>query len=117
MTKKELLSKKFQAEGKVFTVYAVSGPGVFAHEGEEMETNDKGEVIEPRYFDYETVEANLVTAGRPAVGTTKKVSLTLPDELWERVEERKEKWGANQSQALRKIIEGYFNGGNGHEIS
>jgi hypothetical protein len=30
-------------------------------------------------------------AGRPALGTTKKVSLTLADEIWEKLEEYQEK--------------------------
>jgi hypothetical protein len=47
-------------------------------------------------------------AGRPSLGTTKKVSLTLPDEIWGMIENRKETWGANQSQTLRMMIEGYF---------
>ncbi|MBM7650539.1 hypothetical protein JOC78_003536 [Bacillus ectoiniformans] len=46
--------------------------------------------------------------GRPAIGTTKKVSLTLPDEIWEMVKKRKEVWGASQSQTLRMMIEGYW---------
>lgn len=47
-------------------------------------------------------------SGRPSLGTTKKVSLTLPDEIWEMIEQRKEEWGASQSQTLRMMIEGYF---------
>jgi hypothetical protein len=46
--------------------------------------------------------------GRPSLGITKKVSLTLPDELWAMIEEQKEKWNLNQSQTLRKMIEGHF---------
>lgn len=47
--------------------------------------------------------------GRPSIGTTKKVSLTLPDEIWEMIERRKKEWGASQSQTLRMMIEGYWN--------
>lgn len=44
-------------------------------------------------------------AGRPAVGVTKKVSLTLQEELWEKLEEIKEETGETQSALLRNIIE------------
>jgi predicted DNA-binding protein len=47
--------------------------------------------------------------GRPSLGTTKKVSLTLPDEIWEMIETRKEKWGSSQSATLRMMIESYWN--------
>lgn len=47
-------------------------------------------------------------AGRPRTGKTKTISLTLPDEIWKFVEERKEKWGVSQSQTLRSMIERDF---------
>jgi hypothetical protein len=47
-------------------------------------------------------------AGRPALGTTKKVSITLPDEIWEKINDTKEVWGVSQSQVLRAIVTGYF---------
>lgn len=47
-------------------------------------------------------------AGRTPIGTTKKVSLTLPDEIWEQIEEEKRKNAANQSETLRSIIESHF---------
>ncbi|WP_456275068.1 hypothetical protein [Bacillus sp. AK031] len=47
-------------------------------------------------------------AGRPSVGTTRRVALTLPDEIWEMIDKRKETWGASQSATLRMMIEGYF---------
>lgn len=53
--------------------------------------------------------------GRPSLGTTKKVSLTLPDEIWETIEKRKEKWRASQSQTLRMMIEGYLYTENNNE--
>ena len=106
--KKELIGKRFNAEGKTFTVYAVSGPGVFAHDGDVMETNEKGEVMNPRYFPYDIVEANLVTAGRPTIGVTKRIALTLPQDTWDKIEELKEAAGEKQSAVLRSIIEDYF---------
>jgi hypothetical protein len=48
-------------------------------------------------------------AGRPALGTTKKVSITLPDDIWEKINDTKEAWGVSQSQVLRAIVNGYFN--------
>lgn len=47
-------------------------------------------------------------AGRPSLGTTKKVSLTLLDEVWGKIEQRKEELGVSQSQTLRMMIERYF---------
>lgn len=47
-------------------------------------------------------------AGRPSLGTTKKVSLTLPEEIWDMLEKRKETWGSSQSKTLRMMIEDYF---------
>lgn len=46
--------------------------------------------------------------GRPSLGTTKKVSLTLPDEIWEKIEGRINETGENQSKILRTIIEEYL---------
>lgn len=47
-------------------------------------------------------------AGRPATGTTRTLSLTLPDEIWAFVDARKEKWGVSQSMTLRKMLEEYY---------
>jgi hypothetical protein len=47
-------------------------------------------------------------AGRPALGTTRRVALTLPDEIWEMIDQRKEELGSSQSATLRMMIEGYF---------
>jgi hypothetical protein len=49
-------------------------------------------------------------AGRPSLGTTKKVSLTLPDEIWEKLEEyqRNSPIINKQSAVLRSLIERYF---------
>lgn len=41
-------------------------------------------------------------AGRPSLGRTRKVSITLPDELWEQIEEAK--GDEALSAFLRKII-------------
>lgn len=47
-------------------------------------------------------------AGRPSVGATKKVSLTLPDEVWEKIAEDKEEEGISQSALLRSIVEKHY---------
>lgn len=47
-------------------------------------------------------------AGRPALGTTRKVSITLSDYLWHCIDQYKENSGMTQSQILRTIIEGFF---------
>lgn len=41
-------------------------------------------------------------AGRPSLGTTKKVSITLPDDIWEKLE--KEKGEQSMSAFLRELI-------------
>lgn len=48
------------------------------------------------------------SVGRPSTGTTKKVSLTLPDETWELIASKKNEWGVSQSQALRMMLEGHL---------
>lgn len=44
-------------------------------------------------------------AGRPTLGRTKKLSLTLPDELWRFIECIQREQSMKQSEALRYIIE------------
>lgn len=40
--------------------------------------------------------------GRPSLGTTKKVSITLPDDMWERINNDREK--QSMSSFLRELI-------------
>ena len=47
-------------------------------------------------------------AGRPVLGTTKKVSLTLPLDIWNKIEETKENEGISQSAVLRSIVEDHY---------
>jgi len=48
-------------------------------------------------------------AGRPSLGTTKKVSITLPDEVWERIEHEKSYRGdISMSQFIRETLIHYF---------
>lgn len=47
------------------------------------------------------VNGELGKVGRPAIGITKKVSLTLPEEAWEWLDEKAE---GNRSKFLREII-------------
>ncbi|AJI08587.1 ribbon-helix-helix domain-containing protein [Bacillus cereus] len=44
-------------------------------------------------------------AGRKGFGITKKVSVTLPPELWREIEELCEKGNLNQSKVLRELIQ------------
>lgn len=44
-------------------------------------------------------------AGRKPVGSTKRVALTLPDEIWEEVEQYKKKWDFGMAQTIRRMIE------------
>ena len=101
----ELVGKRFQVEGKIFTVYSVVANGVFAHEGDVMETNEKGEVLNPRYFDYEQVEPNLVTPGRPSIGKTKRVSITLTEDQWDYVHDYIEPANVSLSKYFRDLVE------------
>jgi hypothetical protein len=41
-------------------------------------------------------------AGRPSIGITKKISITLPEEIWETLERNKE--NLSMSSYLREII-------------
>jgi len=47
-------------------------------------------------------------AGRPPLGQTKKLSLTLTDDLWTKISRMKDEWNTSQSEVLRRIIENYF---------
>ncbi|QYR24016.1 ribbon-helix-helix protein, CopG family [Paenibacillus sp. sptzw28] len=47
-------------------------------------------------------------AGRKSVGETRKISLTLPHETWEKLEERLSSKGGSRSEIIREIIESYF---------
>ncbi|WP_257211000.1 ribbon-helix-helix domain-containing protein [Bacillus wiedmannii] len=44
-------------------------------------------------------------AGRKGFGVTKKVSITLPSEVWREIEELCEKGNLNQSKVLRELIQ------------
>ncbi|NUH91300.1 ribbon-helix-helix protein, CopG family [Bacillus thuringiensis] len=44
-------------------------------------------------------------AGRKGFGVTKKVSVTLPSEVWREIEELCEKGNLNQSKVLRELIQ------------
>jgi predicted DNA-binding protein len=44
-------------------------------------------------------------AGRKRIGTTKQITLTLPDSLWEQLEKRCIKDGKKQAEWLREIVE------------
>lgn len=47
-------------------------------------------------------------AGRKGIGVTKKVSLTLPEALWAKFEQRSEALAVSKSELLREIVQGYF---------
>ncbi|MEK4181665.1 ribbon-helix-helix domain-containing protein [Aeribacillus sp. FSL K6-1121] len=104
----ELIGKRFFKNGAIYTVYAVAATGLFAHEGTRMNVNERGEVINPKFFSYEDVEGTFIGPGRPAKGTTKKVSLTLTEDIWKEIQQIKKEKGISQSAVLRDIIEHYF---------
>jgi metal-responsive CopG/Arc/MetJ family transcriptional regulator len=43
--------------------------------------------------------------GRPAIGITKKISLTLSDEVWKEIEERCKLGKFSRSEVIREIID------------
>ena len=51
-------------------------------------------------------------AGRKATGITKKVSITLNEETWEKIEQDKQEKNSSQSAIFRSIIENHFSNQN-----
>lgn len=49
-------------------------------------------------------------AGRKGIGVTKKVSLTLTEDIWEEVDRECEDLEISRSSFLRNLIEAYYNG-------
>ncbi|MCQ6561829.1 ribbon-helix-helix domain-containing protein [Paenibacillus mendelii] len=47
-------------------------------------------------------------AGRKGFGVTKKISLTLSQELWETLEQRSTSLNCSRSETVRDIIEAFF---------
>ncbi|WP_262495478.1 hypothetical protein [Paenibacillus sp. B2(2019)] len=47
-------------------------------------------------------------AGRKSTGITKKVSLTLPENIWQEIEQACEEQDVSRSQVFRNIIEAHF---------
>jgi len=47
-------------------------------------------------------------AGRKNIGVTKKVSLTLRDELWEKLDKHCIEHKLSRSEVMRNIIESYY---------
>ncbi len=48
------------------------------------------------------------SVGRPSLGVTKKVSVTLPENIWNLIEAKQRQLGVSRSQTLRTIIQDYF---------
>lgn len=64
----ELIGKRFFKNGAIYTVYAVAATGLFAHEGTRMNVNERGEVINPKFFPTKTWKEPLsVLVGRQKV--------------------------------------------------
>ncbi|MDR6726304.1 hypothetical protein J2W91_004815 [Paenibacillus amylolyticus] len=47
-------------------------------------------------------------AGRKSIGVTKKVSITLAEEMWEKLEEQRVQDQLSRSEVLRNIIEKHY---------
>jgi hypothetical protein len=67
---------------------------------------DGDTIIQPRT----ALNSHKRPVGRPSLGVTKKVSMTLPPELWAKINEFKIDQGVSQSEAFRLILEKYFAG-------
>lgn len=77
----DLFGKKFKVDGVIYTVYGVSGHGVFAHQGEEMVVDSNGNVIDPKYFLIEEVEQNIYK------DTLEFVNIPVKKELLKQIQE------------------------------
>ncbi|KOP68352.1 hypothetical protein AMS62_26200 [Bacillus sp. FJAT-18019] len=47
-------------------------------------------------------------AGRKSIGITKKISLTLTDDMWERLEKECINSNQSRSQVIRNMIESFY---------
>lgn len=47
-------------------------------------------------------------AGRKGIGETKKISLTLPKDIWDEIERQCDDGGRSKSEVIRGMIEGYL---------
>lgn len=47
-------------------------------------------------------------AGRKSIGVTKKISLTLPNDIWERIEKHCADNNQSRSESIRNIIESFY---------
>ncbi|PAF33736.1 hypothetical protein CHI14_01055 [Paenibacillus sp. 7516] len=47
-------------------------------------------------------------SGRKSIGTTKKISLTLTDDLWERLEKDCTDNNQSRSEVIRKMVESFY---------
>lgn len=47
-------------------------------------------------------------AGRKSIGITKKVSLTLSEEIWEKVEAERQAHNLSRSELIRNILDSYY---------
>ncbi|MEJ8304997.1 ribbon-helix-helix domain-containing protein [Saccharibacillus sacchari] len=47
-------------------------------------------------------------AGRKKIGVTRKVSLTLTEEIWEKIEADCAESGSSRSEIIRRILESFY---------
>ncbi|GGG72671.1 hypothetical protein GCM10010918_30700 [Paenibacillus radicis (ex Gao et al. 2016)] len=47
-------------------------------------------------------------AGRKSIGATRKVSLTLTDDLWDQIDSYCKEHNLSRSEMMRKVLESYF---------
>ncbi|NMO94288.1 ribbon-helix-helix domain-containing protein [Paenibacillus lemnae] len=47
-------------------------------------------------------------SGRKSIGVTKKISLTLPEELWAEIEKHGTEHQQSRSEVIRNILDSYY---------
>lgn len=97
-------NQKKDLQERISEVEAISGSSVQLHYT--LQENELFvEFIQNEKIVYRMMFKVRSEIGRPALGTTKKVSLTLTDREWEQLEELKDMSGSKStSEVLRRLI-------------
>lgn len=99
------LGKKVSFENDIYTVYEVDQRGVFAHSGNSKFTNENGIILNAIFLKYELAQEKLFKPGRPSMGKTKKVSITLTEDDWEYIDRVLMLNEFSYSQYFRMLVE------------
>lgn len=99
------LGRKISFGNNIYTIYEVDQRGVFAHSGASKFTNEHGIILNGIFLKYNEAEENLFKPGRPSMGKTKKVSITLPDDHWQYIDNVLALNEFSYSQYFRMLVE------------